>query len=65
MILELKEVISKVEQLKEEEQRHIAKLLVEEMEWNNTLQTSQSELSLLAEEALKEHKEGKTKQANW
>lgn len=31
MIAELKDVISKVEQLKEEDQKHIAKMLVEEI----------------------------------
>ncbi len=38
MIPELKEIISKVEQLKDEEQRQIAKLLEDEIRWDTTLQ---------------------------
>lgn len=33
MVAELKEVISKVEQLKDDEQRKIAKMLNEEIQW--------------------------------
>jgi len=52
MIAELKEVISKVEQLDNEEQKQIAKLLEDEIKWESTLQNTQSELSNLAQEAL-------------
>ncbi len=65
MITELKEVISKVEQLHEEEQKQIAKLLEDEMKWDTTLQTTQDKLSILAEEALQEYKAGKTNQEDW
>ncbi len=37
MIAELKEVISKVEQLKEDEQRQIAKMIEEEIKWDTAL----------------------------
>ena len=65
MVTELKEVMFKVEQLKDEEQRQIAKLLEDEIKWDATLQKSQSQLSNLAQEALHEYKAGKTKQEDW
>ena len=65
MVAELKEVISKVEQLDNEEQRQIAKLIGDELKLESTLQNSQSQLIKLAEEALNEHKAGKTKRADW
>lgn len=65
MIAELRDVMSKVEQLKDEDQKLIAKMLEEEIKWDSTLQNSQSELNRMAEEALKEYQSGKTKQADW
>ncbi|MDB5248920.1 MAG: hypothetical protein JWQ40_3314 [Segetibacter sp.] len=65
MILELKEVISEVKQPDNEEQKQNAMLLEDEIKWDDTLGNSQSELSNLAEEALREYNAGKTKQADW
>ncbi|GEO07556.1 hypothetical protein [Segetibacter aerophilus] len=65
MIAELKEVISKVEQLDNEEQKQIAKLLEDEIKWESTLQNSQIQLRNLANEAIAEYKAGKTKQGDW
>jgi len=65
MVVELKEVISTIEKLKEEEQREIAKMLNDEMNWDTTLQNSQEKLDNLAQEALGEYKAGKTKQTDW
>jgi signal transduction histidine kinase len=56
MVAELKEVISKVEKLDEEEQKRIAKLLEDEINWDMTLQNSQEQLSKLGQEELNEHK---------
>ncbi len=56
MVAELKEVISKVEKLDDEEQKRIAKLLEEEINWDNSLQYNQDELGKLSQEALNEHK---------
>jgi len=61
MITELKEVIQKVEQLNDEDQRMIAKMLKEELEWDHTLHSTKDKLSQLAEEAIAEHQSGKTK----
>ena len=65
MVAELKEVISKVEQLHDEEQKHIAKLLGEELQWETTFQNTQDQLNNLAQEALAEYKAGKTKNEDW
>lgn len=59
MVAELKEVISSIEKLKDDEQRQIAKMLRDEISWNITLQNSQKKLANLAEEALTEVKGGK------
>jgi K+/H+ antiporter YhaU regulatory subunit KhtT len=65
MVAELKEVISKVEQLEEEEQKQIAKLLGEELQWETTFQNTQDQLNNFAQEALVEYKAGKTKNEDW
>lgn len=56
MVAELKEVISKVEKLDEEEQKRIAKLLEYEINWDAALQNSQEQLSELTQEALNQQK---------
>ena len=61
MVAELKEVILKVEQLEDEEQKQIAKLLEDEIQWDTTFQKTQDKLSNLAHEALAEYKIGKAK----
>ena len=61
MVAELKEVISKVEKLDEEEQKRIARMLEEEINWDTTSQNSQEQLSKLSQEALKNTKESTTK----
>lgn len=56
MVTELKEVISAIEKLKEEEQRQIAKMLTDEISWDNSFTNSQDKLSNLAQEAIDEYK---------
>ncbi len=41
MVTGLKDVISTIEKLQDEEQREIAKLLSDEMNWDHSLQDSQ------------------------
>jgi hypothetical protein len=65
MIPELKAVLQKVEQLDNKEQQSIAKLINEELEWENTLNKTQDKLATLAKEAVAEYKSGKTKQQDW
>jgi hypothetical protein len=60
LINELKEIIAKVEQLKDEDQRAIAKLLEEELQWDKSVQSSQTQLSNLVSEALEEYRKGNT-----
>jgi hypothetical protein len=61
MISELKKAIEKAETLSESDQKRIAELILDEINWDYTLQQSQPELSKLAGEALEEYKKGKTK----
>ncbi|MGZ3852131.1 MAG: hypothetical protein ACXVBX_05015 [Flavisolibacter sp.] len=56
---ELKEAITKREQLQDEEQKAIAKLLEEELQWSKTFHSSQSQLYNLANKALDEYRRGK------
>jgi hypothetical protein len=65
MVKELKEVLTKVEALNENEQRLIAELLAQEIAWDKTLNDSQEFLSSLADEAIQAHKEGKTAKTDW
>ena len=65
MVTELKEVISNIEQLKDEEQRQIAKMLQDELSWDTTIQNTQEKLGILAQESLDEYKIGKTQQTDW
>ncbi|MDR9367037.1 MAG: hypothetical protein RI575_17005 [Balneolaceae bacterium] len=61
----LKQAFDKVSQLSEDEQDTIAALILKEIEsekkWEDTFESSQDELSKLGEEALAEHRAGKTK----
>ncbi|HEX8357079.1 MAG TPA: hypothetical protein VF610_06705 [Segetibacter sp.] len=65
MIPELEALISKVELLKEEDQKEIARIINEEIVWENSLNNSQEQLSRLANEALDEYTAGSTKSQNW
>ena len=64
MISELKKAIEEAEKLPETDQKRIAALILDEINWDQTLQQSQRELSTLATEALEEYKKGKTKPLN-
>jgi hypothetical protein len=61
MIDELKRAIEKAEKLTNAEQHIMAKLILDEINWDQTLANSQNQLSSLAQEALQEYKKGKTK----
>lgn len=65
MVTELKEIISTIEKLKDEDQKQIAKMLADELNWDNTLKNSQDKLNNLAQEAIAEYKAGKTNQTDW
>ena len=65
MVSELKEVIEKIEQLDNEEQVSIAKLIGEELDWENTFTNTQVKLSMLVKEAIEEYKLRKTETGDW
>lgn len=65
MITKLKQVISKIGEMKDEEQLQIAKMLSDEINWDRTLQNSEDELSSLAQEAVTEYKNNRTQQTDW
>jgi len=65
MVEELKKVMDKAKKLSEYQQRELAQLIEEEMNWDETIANTQDELSRLADEALQEHKSGKTKKMDW
>ena len=61
MISELKKAVEKAEKLSEKEQKVIAQLIVDEINWDKSLTDSSSTLDNLSSEALVEYKKGKTK----
>jgi hypothetical protein len=52
----IKKAIRKIEALPEKEQEDIARLILEELSWNHTLETTQDNLAALAKEANMEYK---------
>ena len=61
MISELKKAIEKAEKLSKKEQKVIAQLIVDEINWDKSLLDSSNTLDDLATEALEEDNKGKTK----
>ena len=61
MISELKKAIEKVERLSEQDQKMVAKIILDEISWEENFAASQSKLSFLAQEALDEYKKGDTR----
>lgn len=64
----LKKAIDKTSLLSEDEQNKIAQIILDEISddeiWNEKLNKSQEQLSILAEKALNEYKSGKTNPFN-
>ncbi len=61
MVSELKNAVKKAENLSNKDQKAVAKIILDELAWNQSFATSQNQLSKLAEEALVEYKKGTTK----
>lgn len=61
----VEQAFAKVSELPEQEQNEIASLILEEIadeeKWRKSFTNSQTQLEILAEEALKEYKLGKTR----
>ncbi len=58
---ELKKAVQRAEKLSDEQQKLLAELILDEIEWDIAFQSSSEKLSALAKEALGEYKTGKTK----
>lgn len=61
MITELKKAFERAEKLSADEQRVIAGLIIDALDWDESFKQSQDKLSILAAEALEEYKKGKTR----
>lgn len=61
MVDELKKALDKAGELPEGQQKALAELILNEIEWEHSFQSSPQKLSSLAKESLTEYKEGKTK----
>lgn len=61
MIDELKRALDKAEKLPENQQRKLAEIILSEIAWGQSIESSSDKLSYLAKEALTEYKDGKTK----
>ena len=61
MIDDLKKAIEKIESLSEEDQRYLADLILDEITWSQTFTKTADKLSNLANEALEDYRNGKTK----
>lgn len=61
MVDELKRALDKAKQLPESQQKALAELILNEIEWNRSFLSSPEKLSVLAQEALTEYKDNKTK----
>lgn len=61
----LEKAVKKISKLPDNEQNEIAKIILEEIEdekiWYNKFKNTQSELSILSDEAMTEFKSGKSK----
>jgi hypothetical protein len=65
MTVLLEKVLQDLKQLSVSEQDAIAELIKDELQWEQTLKANGNKLSKLAEEALREHKAGKTQKGDW
>ena len=65
MTAELQEAISKVEKLDDAGQIQIARMITDEIDWDNTFAKTQNQLGELALQAIEEHVLGKTKNEDW
>ena len=57
--------MSKAGKLPEKQQKLIAELVLDEIEWDRAFQSSSEKLSMLAKEALTDYKTGKTKKMDF
>ena len=65
MVDELKNIITKIEELDEDSQRQIAKMLESEINFDSSLENSPQKLHFLAQEAVEEYKKKETRKKDW
>ena len=65
MIDQVKKAIEQIESLSPERQLEIAKMIQDEIKWDNTFEQTHNELDKLSEEAIKEYEQGKTSDKGW
>lgn len=65
MIDQVEQAMKQIQDLPAQQQREIAKLIQEEIQWESTLANTQDELSKLSGEAIQEYKHGKTSGKEW
>ena len=65
MTNQVRKAIQKIEELPQKEQEEIAKLILEELGWNRSFETTQEKLSRLAKEANEEYQSGKASDQDW
>jgi hypothetical protein len=58
-------VISKVERLDIDDQKQIAKMIEDEIKWDDTLKNTAGKLTKLGLEAIEEYKNGHTQKNDW
>lgn len=61
MVEELKNAMDRAGKLSKKQQKSIAELILNEIEWDRAFQSSTEKLSMLAKEALTDYKSKKTK----
>lgn len=62
MVNELKHIITKIGELDNDNQRQIARMLEDEINFDSSLENSVHKLDILAKEATEEYKNNETKQ---
>ena len=65
MTNQVRKAIQKIEALPKEDQEILAKLILEELSWDQTFESTQDKLAELAKEANKEYQSGKTSEQDW
>lgn len=65
MIDQVKKIFNRIANLPEKQQIELAKLIEDEISWEQTFASSQEALVALAKEAIQEYKSGKTSEQDW
>ena len=61
----MKNAVVLIEKLPKQRQLEIAQLILDELQWDESFERSQNELSSLASDALKEYESGNVSDKDW